>query len=78
MWKLSEELLTSAHTYCSPPPGVRYAAERGPGLIHLHRVHESREGEDAHGDEEEQAAHLQPRETSVCHQQALMSSHDKF
>lgn len=57
------------HTYRSPPPGIRYAAERGPRLIHLHRVHESREGEDAHGDEKKQAAHLN-QDRGVCRQQA--------
>lgn len=48
--------LGSAHR--SPPPGIWDAAEWRPGLIHLHRVHEGGEGEDAHGNEQEQAAHL--------------------
>lgn len=60
--KVVEKCKPVDRTYCSPPPGIRYAAEWGPRLIHLHRVHESREGEDAHGDEQEQAAHLKPEE----------------
>lgn len=45
-------------THRSPPPGIWYTAEWCPRLIHLHRVHQSREGEDAHGDEQKQTAHL--------------------
>lgn len=45
-------------THRSPPPGIWYAAERCPRLIHLHWVHQSREGEDAHGNEQKQTAHL--------------------
>lgn len=57
--------MTVDHTHRSPPPGIRYAAERGSRLIHLHRVHESREGEDAHGDEKKEAAHLN-QDGGVC------------
>lgn len=45
-------------THRSPPPGIWYAAEWCTRLIHLHRVHQSGEGEDAHGNEKKQTAYL--------------------
>lgn len=56
--KIFNELDFEVNTHCSPPPGIWYAAEWCPRLIHLHRVHQSRESKDAHGDEQEQTAHL--------------------
>lgn len=62
MSKLATALISSKKesdsAHRGPPPGIRDAAERRSGLIHLHGVHESGEGEDAHGDEQKQAAHL--------------------
>lgn len=54
----SEQDFEVRPTHRSPPPGIRYAAEWSARLIHLHRVHQSREGEDAHGDEQKKTAHL--------------------
>lgn len=45
-------------TYGSPPPSMGDAGEVGTRDVMLHCVDHGREGEDAHGNEEQKAAHL--------------------
>ena len=46
------------YTYSCPPPSMRDAGEVCLRHVMLHSVNHGREAEDAHGDEEEEAAHL--------------------
>lgn len=54
-------------THRGPPPGVRDGGEVGVVDVVLHRVDHGREHEDAHGDEEQQAAHLHERAHTHTH-----------